>query len=139
MRDPVCLWHHDFRLDNMLFDDVAGVVIIDWQSVAMAPGIADVSLFLRTGLSTEARRKHERDLIGHYHTALVAQGVGGYSLQQCWDEYRAHAAASLFSPMHASVRLVRTERGDAMWKTWIERVAAQVTDLDTIALLASGH
>jgi len=29
----------------------------------------------------------------------------------------------------------RTARGDRMWKTWIERTAAQVRDLDIYAVL----
>ncbi|MFI9408658.1 aminoglycoside phosphotransferase family protein [Nocardia gamkensis] len=130
------LWHHDFRPDNMLFDAHNGrdpLVLVDWQTVSYGPGIADVAYFLGCGLTIEDRRAHERELIGIYHDGLVAAGVDELTRDECWASYLDHALAGLFMAIHASVRVVRTERGDQMWKSWLERGATLLTDHDALA------
>ncbi|QFS90344.1 Phosphotransferase enzyme family protein [Mycobacterium sp. THAF192] len=57
------LWHGDFRLDNLLFEAHGGttpIAVIDWQSVAAAPGVIDASYLLGTSLSEADRASHER-------------------------------------------------------------------------------
>lgn len=43
---------------------------------------------------------------------------------------------ALQSGVFASTRVKRTERGDLMWKTWIERVATQTQDLESFDSLS---
>lgn len=136
--DPVCLWHHDFRTDNLLFDGLDGSVPLatcDWQTLAFGPGVADVSYFLGTSLQTDVRRVHERELVGVYHDALQRGGVADYTFDDCWLDYRRHAIHGLFTAVHASGRSKRTDRGDALWLNWAQRTAAQVIDLESIRAL----
>lgn len=133
--DGYCLWHHDFRPDNMLFDAKGGsepLVVVDWQSVSLGPGIADVSYFLGCGLTVDDRRAHERQLLRVYYEALRSGGIEELTFEDCWNSYLDHAVAALFMAIHASVRVERTERGDAMWKSWLERAASQLTDHDAL-------
>jgi aminoglycoside/choline kinase family phosphotransferase len=132
------LWHGDFRLDNMLFDAQGGripIAVIDWQSTATGPGIADVSYFLGNSLVEDDRAKHERDLLGEYHRRLVASGVEGYSAEQCWLEYRVHALYGLILTIPVSLGVETTERGDKMFAAMADRAADQILVNESFAAL----
>lgn len=136
--DPQCLWHSDLRADNVLFDANSGrlpVVVLDWQGVGFGRGTIDVAHWIGTSMTVEQRRLHERELVTRYHDALMRHGVRDYSAAQCWDDYRLHAIHGLQVGVFGLGAVKRTERGDRMWKVWIERTAAQVRDLDSFALL----
>lgn len=138
LRDSRCLWHGDFRLDNLLFDAQDGrtpVVVVDWQSVSSGPGIADVSYFLGNSLSEADRMATERALVTSYHRRLLAHGVQGYSLDQCWHEYRAHAIYGLMLSIPISLGVQPTERGDRMFAAMADRAANQMLVNDTFAAL----
>ncbi|HEX5806504.1 MAG TPA: phosphotransferase, partial [Macromonas sp.] len=137
--EPQCLWHSDLRADNVLFDAAHGrrpVVVLDWQGLGFGRGSMDIALWLGTSMALEERRRHERDLVAHYHQMLVRGGVQGYSAEQCWQDYRLHALHGLIVGVFGVGAVKRTPRGDRMWKTWIERTAAQVRDLGSIGVLA---
>ena len=88
---PITLTHSDYRLTNMLFGglpDASEITVIDWQRVAIARGPIDVAFFAVFGLTPELRRSWERELVGQYHDALIAEGVHDYSLEECWQDYR---------------------------------------------------
>lgn len=140
LNEPRCLWHSDLRADNVLYDAVGGqwpVALLDWQGVGYGPGVSDVSYFLGTSLDVETRRAHERDLVRVYHEALAANGVEGYSAEQCWDEYRLLAVFPLQVGVFGLGAVKRSERGDRMWRNWIDRAAIQTRDLDSFAVLAT--
>jgi hypothetical protein len=137
---PQCLWHSDLRADNLLFDARGGaipVAVLDWQGVGYGCGTIDVAYYLSTSLTTADRRAHERDLVAHYHDKLVSLGVTGYSADQCWEDYRVLAIHPLQTGVFGVGAVKRSERGDEMWRVWIERSAAQTRDLDSFAALAS--
>jgi Ecdysteroid kinase-like family len=140
LTEPRCLWHQDYRVDNMLFDAKDGVIplaILDWQTLGMGCGVIDLAYFLGGSLAAETRRAHERDLVRHYHQALVAHGVSDYSAEACWEEYRLLSIFGLQTGIFGAVKVKRTPRGDEMWRLWVERHAAQVRDHDSFALLAA--
>jgi len=135
-----CLWHSDLRADNLLFDAQDGTVpvaVLDWQGVGYGCGTIDVAYFLGTSLTTEDRRAHERDLVRLYHRALVAHGVEDYDAETCWEDYRILAIHGLQVGVFGVGAVKRSARGDEMWRTWIERAAAQTRDLDSFPALAA--
>ncbi len=137
--EPQCLWHSDLRADNVLFDACGGtrpVVVLDWQGLGFGRGTIDVAYWLGTSMTTEDRRKHERDLVAHYHQALLGHGVSDYPIERCWEDYRVHAIHGLQIGVFGLGAVKRTPRGDTMWKLWIERTAEQVRDLDSFNALA---
>lgn len=139
-RDPQCLWHSDLRVDNVLFDAQGGArpaVILDWQGTGLGRGTIDLAYFLGTSLTTENRREHERDLVAAYQRALAARGVEAYGPDECWQDYRMHAIHALQIGIFGLGAVKRTERGDEMWRVWIERAAAHVRDLDSYTVLAA--
>jgi aminoglycoside/choline kinase family phosphotransferase len=140
LRNHRTLWHGDFRLDNLLFDAQGGsvpVAVVDWQSVAAAPGVIDVSYFLGTSMTEAERGTHERDLVGEYHARLSSYGVENYSLEDCWREYRAHALFGLVLTIPVSMGVQATERGDAMFGAMARRAAEQIVANDSVAALRS--
>jgi aminoglycoside/choline kinase family phosphotransferase len=138
LRNHRTLWHGDFRLDNLLFDARDGAVpvaVVDWQSVAAAPGVIDVSYFLGNSMTEVERAKHERDLVTDYHHRLLSYGVENYSFDECWREYQAHALFGLVLTIPVSMSVQTTERGDAMFGAMARRAADQINANDSYAAL----
>ena len=85
----VTVVHNDFRLDNMLFSDApdaAPITVVDWQTVGVGRGPADIAYFLGSSFPEAAtRRGCEQGLIAAYHEGLLSYGVTNYSLEECWD------------------------------------------------------
>lgn len=137
---PWTVQHADYRLDNLLFGTAAGGVplaVVDWQTVTLGPGVADVSYFLGAGPSVEDRRRHEERLVREYHRALVAGGVGDYPFDECFSDYRRYAYAGYLMAVGASMMVERTARGDEMFLTMARRHAAQIIDLESHDLIDS--
>ncbi|GAA2862459.1 hypothetical protein GCM10010472_19810 [Pseudonocardia halophobica] len=138
LTEPRCLWHSDFRLDNLLFDASGGrvpVAVVDWQSVALASGPVDASYFIGAGLPTEVRREHEEELLRGYHDALVRGGVTDYSWEQCLAEYRVNSLAGFVISVVVSIGTERSPEGDALFTTMAARHAAHIKDCGAVALL----
>jgi aminoglycoside phosphotransferase (APT) family kinase protein len=137
---PRTVQHADYRLDNLLFGTdprSPTVTVVDWQTVTLGPGPADVSYFLGAGLMPEQRRAHEEALVRHYHQRLISGGVEDYSWDDCLTGYRRHAYAGYVMAVGASMLVERTARGDEMFLTMARRHAAQVQDLDSESLLSA--
>jgi aminoglycoside/choline kinase family phosphotransferase len=133
------LWHGDFRLDNLLFDAQNGatpIAVVDWQSVAAAPGVIDVSYLLGTSLTEADRTVHERALVDEYHRRLTAYGVTAYDADRCWREYQAHALYALVLTIPVSLGVASTDRGDSMFGAMASRAAQQIVENDSFAALA---
>ncbi|CAJ1499120.1 oxidoreductase family protein [[Mycobacterium] burgundiense] len=133
-----CLWHGDFRLDNLLFAAQGGatpIAVVDWQSVAAAPGIIDVSYFIGNSMTEADRAEHERDLVTEYHRRLLSYGVEGYSADKCWLEYQAHALYGLVLTIPVSLGVQATDRGDKMFAAMASRAAEQIRANDSYSAI----
>ena len=71
----------------MLFHD-GTCTVVDWQTLGLGPAMRDAAYFIGGALPVEERRAHEESLLRAYHDELLAQGVAGFSWEQCWEEYR---------------------------------------------------
>jgi hypothetical protein len=88
---PNTLTHNDFHQGNVLLRDTPNgplAVIIDWQMPAYAGGTNDLAKFLMTAVPFDILAEHEGDLVAHYTDNLKANDVIGYSLDECWRDYR---------------------------------------------------
>lgn len=135
---PLTLVHGDYRLDNMLFGTEAGgypLAVVDWQTLGLGAGPADVAYFLGAGLLAEDRREHEEQLLREYLDQLGAGGVSGYDWNQCFAEYRRATFAGVVMAVVASMIVEQTERGDDMFMAMASRHATHAADLDALALL----
>ena len=125
--------HGDFRCDNLMFGGPR-VWVLDWQTMSIADGIADVSYFLGGSLQVEDRRKYEAELVQAYVEEMSARGVA-MDADDCWERYRRHAFAGLLMAIGASMNVERTERGDEMFVAMANRAGRHVLDLGAEALL----
>lgn len=135
---PFTIVHHDYRLDNILFDARGGstpVAALDWQTLMAGPGVLDVAYFIGAGLLAEVRRPAEQALVRRYHAALAARGVSGYDWERCWHDYRLLAPHGLIMAVVGAAITTPTERGDKMLSTMINRHAQQMTDLGSLSLI----
>lgn len=134
---PLTVQHGDFRLDNILFDVKGGarpMATLDWQTVGLGRGLTDVAYFLSAGLSLQARREHEAELVRLYHQALLGHGVAGYDWDACWRDYRRFAVHGVFMAVFSAIAVERTERGDAMFMTMARGGCAQALEHGTYGL-----
>jgi hypothetical protein len=134
---PVTVTHNDYRLDNLLFDrraDPPVVWVVDWQTVGVGPGIADVAYLLGAGLDRDLRRAHERELVAHYGDALRSSGVP-VDDDELWLGYRRTAPAGLVMAILASSVVGADERSDAMFCAMAQRHAEQMLDVGSLDLL----
>ncbi|HEX9031113.1 MAG TPA: phosphotransferase [Streptosporangiaceae bacterium] len=128
------LTHGDFRADNLLFGG-ARVAVLDWQTCAYGPGLADLAYLLGSSLTVEDRRAHEEGLVRRYHQALAAHGVE-LSWDDCWTGYRRYAFSGVVMTVGASMLVERTDRGDEMFAAMATRHVAHVLDLAAEELLS---
>ncbi|MEY2448044.1 MAG: hypothetical protein QOH79_1520 [Acidimicrobiaceae bacterium] len=129
--------HGDYRLDNLLFGTDEGgppVAVVDWQTVAHGPGVADLSYFIGAGLLPVDRAAHEDDLVRAYHGALRSAGVD-LDWDDCWQQYRRYAFAGLVMAVAASMLVKQTERGDHMFMAMANHHGRHALDLEAEALI----
>lgn len=106
------LVHGDFRVENFLFGKAGTpdeVVFIDWQLSGYGSGLRDMAYFVSQGFDPNERREGENDLIETYHAALVANGVTGYSLTQCQEDYRLGLLWSMYAPIIGMMGMAERE------------------------------
>ncbi|MCV7433802.1 DUF7064 domain-containing protein [Mycolicibacterium bacteremicum] len=133
---PQGLVHGDYRLDNMLFGaDGADrpLTVVDWQTVTRGPALTDVAYFLGCALPNDLRRAHYDELLRAYHESL------GEDPSLSLDDVRAGVRrAAFFGVMMAivsSMLVERTERGDEMFMTMLDRHCTHVLDTGALELL----
>jgi hypothetical protein len=135
---PFAVVHGDYRLDNLLFPPEGdGVVVVDWQTLTVAPPARDLAYFLGTSLTVEYRRTAEEDLARRYHRDLVVRGVRDYNETHCFDDYRL---GQLQGPMITTIGAMyatadRSPAADAMFLTMARRSCTAIRDLRSLDLL----
>jgi hypothetical protein len=131
------LVHGDYRLDNMLFGATGAerpLTVVDWQTVAWGPAMTDLAYFLGGALPAADRRTHYDALLQAYHAALGPDA--SISLADVRDGVRRQAFFGVMMAIVSSMLVERTERGDAMFMTMLQRHCQHVLDVDALATLA---
>jgi hypothetical protein len=133
---PRTIVHQDFRDDNLMFGPDR-VCILDWQTVQLGAGLADLAYYLAASLRTEDRRAHEDGLVRSYHQRLLAQGVE-LAWDTCWRDYRRHGLALLTTILKfINQRPDLPQRTRQLMVQMIRRGAHQAMDLDSLNLLTA--
>jgi hypothetical protein len=130
------LVHGDYRLDNMLFGAEGAdraLTVVDWQTVSWGPAMTDLSYFLGTALAAQQRREHYDALLRAYHEAL---GPGApLTLADVAEGVRRQSFFGVMMAIVSSMLVERTERGDRMFMTMLQRHCDHVLDTDALATL----
>ncbi|MEX1217427.1 MAG: phosphotransferase [Acidimicrobiales bacterium] len=136
--DRFTLIHGDYRPDNLMFaPDGSTVTTLDWQTLGLGLAGRDIGYFLATSLEPEARRIHERELVGAYYKTLIELGVQGFSLDECFEDYRLGVAQGPLITILGAVYATAepSAESDAMFAAMITRSCAALRDLDPFSLL----
>ncbi|MFM6829997.1 MAG: phosphotransferase family protein [Novosphingobium sp.] len=134
LSSPRCVTHNDYRPDNMLLG-ADRLTVVDWQSVALGWGAVDVAYLIGGAYAPEARRAVEQDLLLAYHAELVRLGVEAYSFDELRQDYRRFTFAGINVAVGAAMLVKRTERGDRLFLTMLDRFVTHVLDHDALAIL----
>lgn len=132
---PRCVTHNDYRPDNMLFGDDGRIIVVDWQTAALGHNAGDVAYLIGGAFAPADRREIEEDLLGSYHRELVEQGVSGYSPADLAEDYRHFTFAGINVAVCAAMLVNRTERGDRLFLTMLDRHVTHVLDAGAMAIL----
>jgi aminoglycoside phosphotransferase (APT) family kinase protein len=135
---PRTLIHNDVQGDNLLVaeDGEPSLAIVDWQLTTAAQPALDLPRFVVGHLDTTERRRHENRLLDMYHSVLIESGVAGYSMKQCWDDYRM-ALVMTASRLATAVGFLPglTATPDGFWNVVFPRYAHALADLGVAELL----
>ena len=135
-----CLVHNDFRPDNMMFATPEGgypVSIVDWQTLGLGHGTADLSYFLGGALPPDDRKAQEESLLRGYYEAIVSMGVDDLSFDQLFEDYRFYSFQLFRSAVAGAMLTVQTARGDDMFFVMLEGATSQILDLEALHLLGA--
>jgi len=130
------LVHGDYRLDNQLFGTSSGrvdVTTVDWQTISTGNGGRDLAYMLGNACQPEQRRKSEARMLEAYRRAMTALGVE-LSLDRVYRDYRHGSFQGPFITVLGALAVGQTDRGDDMFMAMAERCAAQIRDLEVLAL-----
>ncbi len=130
------LVHGDYRLDNMLFGTAGAdrpLTVVDWQTVSWGPALTDLAYFLGCALRTQDRRERYDELLRAYHEALGP--AVPISLAEVAEGVRHQSFFGVMMAIVSSMLVERTERGDRMFMTMLQRNCDHVLDTDALATL----
>jgi hypothetical protein len=106
------------------------VRIIDWAVWHIGVGPSDLAYMIALFWFPERRARMEQDLVRRYHSRLIAQGVAGYSWEQCWLDYRTALIFHLFWPIFWHRYLPQS-----IWWNTLEKAMLAFEDLGCAELL----
>ncbi len=130
------LIHGDYRLDNMLFGANGAerpLTVVDWQTVTWGPAMSDLAYFLGCALPVADRRKNYDALLDGYHRALGP--AAPITLADVREGVRRQSFFGVMMAIVSSMLVERTERGDQMFMTMLQRHCQHVLDTDALAIL----
>lgn len=130
------LVHGDYRLDNMLFGrpgSLRDLTVVDWQTVTWGPPMTDLAYFLGCALPTAQRRAHYDQLLAAYHAGLGPNPP--LTLDQVGEGVRRQSFFGVMMAIVSSMLVERTERGDRMFLTMLERHSSHVLDTGALDVL----
>ena len=137
---PTTLIHGDVRLDNIFFDSDADghmIKLVDWQAVRCGRGAYDLAYFVAGSLTADNRRHCQDVLIETYCEELAAQGVSGYSLVECHEDFRwALLDMVTFLGIISSTLDFESGRGLQLSKLMLARLWAAIEDNFALDLLS---
>lgn len=137
---PHTLFHGDFRVDNLMFDDDAHgaerVGVVDWQICSRGPGVSDLAYFLCQSLTVADRRRQEVALLEQWYDELArrcgdGEEVPGYPFATAWRDYRRAVLVTTLYPVIAGAQLdLSNERSRALAEAMTERAFSAALDHD---------
>ncbi|MET0986640.1 MAG: phosphotransferase [Steroidobacteraceae bacterium] len=128
--DQRCLAHSDAHMGNTFVLPDGRVGFLDWQALAIAPSMDDVSNIIGGSMTIASRRANERSLLQHYLDVLAVSGGPRLTFDDAWLKYRRyHMHGILWPPTPAAMQLPEKTR------VMSERHIAAIIDHEVLQLL----
>ncbi|MAE95854.1 MAG: hypothetical protein CL910_14450 [Deltaproteobacteria bacterium] len=131
--EPTTLLHGDTHFGNTYLLPGDRVGLLDWQLMGRGRWSHDVTYILNTALTTETRRRCERDLLAFYLDRLGAGGVE--TLPSMEDAWQLHRQSAVWGFLIGWMITPVENYGEEILRANLERLTAAVEDLETFALL----
>ncbi len=97
IQQPQTLLHGDTHIANTYLPPAGDGGLFDWQLLCRGNWAHDVSYVITTGLSTEMRRAHERELLAYYLSLLQEKNIRDLpDAETAWYLYRKSIMWGLF-------------------------------------------
>jgi hypothetical protein len=131
---PRTYLHGDLHIANT-YRSRAGVMgAVDWQVGLQGSWAHDYAYLLTTALEVEDRRAWESSLLEFYLERLADAGGPAIAFAPAWEAYRCGALYPYFAWTYTlgRSRLQPNFQPDVVSLTMIERIAAAITDLDSL-------
>ena len=124
--------HGDAHTWNFLFprSGAGAALLIDWQLWHIDVGARDLAFFTLHWYPSR-RRELEQPLLRYYHDCLLKRGVGNYSFDELWVDYRRSVVRNLTIPILFWSRGMNPEG----WWHRLECALASYRDLECDELL----
>jgi Ecdysteroid kinase-like family len=128
-----CVIHGDAHLGNFFLDADGQPCMADFQCVQRGHFTHDVAMFIASSLDVLDRRRHERELVQTYLTALERRVGTAPSFEEAWLGYRRHVLYGMWvwlmttSTFQDQLRLV----------TCVYRFGLAALDLDSLGAISS--
>ncbi len=133
---PQTIVHGELRADNLFLTPDGGLLMIDFQTVAQEAGIVDVAYLLSQSISPEIRQGQDEVLVRRYQRVLEGSGVGDYSFERAWDQYRLAVAFNLLLPVLAFSQYEQTDdRGRELLVEMLRRASDAIVTNESLALV----
>ncbi|BCO35710.1 phosphotransferase [Mycobacterium heckeshornense] len=132
------LLHGDYRLDNLLFGTAGAdrpLTVVDWQTVTWGPALTDLAYFVGCALPVADRRAQYDDLLRAYHGALGPDAP--LTLADVYEGVRGQSFFGVMMAIVSAMLVERTERGDALFMTMLQRHCQHVLDTDALVTLSA--
>jgi hypothetical protein len=99
--ENITIVHGDSHIYNFMVSPTQSVppALIDFQFWGIGLGAGDLAHLTRVSFLEAFCRTLHKPLVGRYYETLTAQGVHGYSWEQCWNDYRRQVADMLLIPV----------------------------------------
>lgn len=130
--DNLTITHFDFRGDNLFFDESNRqdpVVAFDWQAASIYRGPLDLAYLISGSITTELRRRVEREMLNMYYMRLQSRGVRNYTFDDCLYDYLGGILVYAYIPVLAYARLdMSSERAKELAKILTQRHFSAIVD-----------
>ncbi len=128
--------HSDVHIGNWYQTGSGTMGLTDWQMMGIGHWARDLSYTLATALLPEDRRKWEKDLVALYADRLSERSGTAVSFAEAWQAYRHQMlpALAMWTITLRHDEALPDMQPEDMSLAMIERIAAAMDDLETLAL-----
>jgi len=131
---PITLLHGDTHMGNTYLLPGGKGGFLDWQLMVKGSWAHDFTYLVCTGLATETRRKHERELLTLYLDELRRHGVENPPSQE--EAWLRHRQAAIWGLVIGWLITPPANYGQEITAANIQRMVAAVQDLETFKALS---